>query len=236
MSKTVIAIWNDDPIKLYPRTIDLEANETPWDGFKRDLEWDSVDPAYWDDKEPWELDYHYCVIRPDKVESIRSLEENIPVTDTNSELEGVWEILVPAFKGAAGTGTCFLFSSDSKIGTTQLSIEDLFSVSNLIRAQGPPGSMHYRFVEEGQEKWLEPVSGHIGVPGKIDEKKRRTGSRIAISNAIRARRDKMNRVYDAVAKTKQLQGMSADVDEIAKAIIAGLWAEIKLFEAIKERI
>jgi len=129
-----------------------------------------------------------------------------------------------------------MYKYKGKIGTTQLSIEDLFSVSNIIRAQGPPGSMHYRFVEEGQEKWLEPVSGNIGVPGKINEKKRRTGSRIAISNAIRARRDKMNRVCDAVARTKQLQGMSVDADEIAKAIIAGLRTEIKLFEAIKERI
>lgn len=123
----------------------------------------------------------------------------------------------------------------SKIGTTQLSIEDLFFVSNITRAQRPSFS-HYRFVEEGLEKWVEFPSGHIGVPGEINERKLRTASRTGLSNTITARRDKMNRVCDAVAKTKQLQGLSENADEIAKAIIAGLWAEIKLLEAIKEHI
>lgn len=98
MDTITVAFWNEDPIRLFPRTSEIAKGQDPWDAFKEELEWD---PEEWSDKEPYEWGYRYCIISPDEEDKLKKLQENLPEPRTNGELEGIWEILVPAFKAAA---------------------------------------------------------------------------------------------------------------------------------------
>jgi len=117
----------------------------------------------------------------------------------------------------------------------QLSVEDLFLVRNIIRAQNP-GDMFLRFVKDGKRATEFP-SGDIGNFGKINEKEFRTSMRLGLSNTIRAKERRVARIKNAIKRTGELQGnLSDNAKEVAKGVVAKLLEEIKLFVAIKDRI
>lgn len=117
----------------------------------------------------------------------------------------------------------------------QLSMEDRFLVRNIILAQRSE-ALDYLFVGDGQEICVEIADGVTRGYGKIDEKKQRKSSRHGIANTIRAKRAKMLRIRNAIAKTEELQGMSESAKELAEAVVNVLQAEIAVFKAIKDRV
>lgn len=84
---------------------------------------------------------------------------------------------------------------------------------------------------------VECPSGLILTFEEINEKELRTSSRRALSNTIRALRDRRKRVEEAITKFRKLQGQSSSTGGgIARAMLARIDNEIAFYEDIKEGI